>query len=306
MNCAEANQLDIVEWLSKQGYHPQKIRGRDYWYISPFRDEKDASFKVNKDKNIWYDHGLGKGGKLVDFVMDINHCNTSEALQKIVLFHQQNIQINSLKSPLHIPENTIKNILAEDENRIIITGAKQPVTDFNLCRYAAKRKIGNDVLNEWCREISFSLNNKEYKVIGFKNNAGGYELRNEYFKGSSSPKFIFYTDNNAKEIAVFEGFFDLLSYQTIHKNQEQGLTNFLVLNSLAFFERSLLLMEKHVHIMLYLDLDYAGKKHTAMALKRSPKFQDESKLYKGYKDLSEWFTQSGKQQKSRQILQKKL
>ena len=90
------------------------------------------------------------------------------------------------------------------------------------------------------------LNDKIYKAIGFKNMAGGYELRSEYFKGSCSPKYVTYSNNkDAKSITVFEGFFDFLSYQTIHQNQEQELTNFLVLNSLAFFERSLLLMEKH-------------------------------------------------------------
>jgi hypothetical protein len=134
---------------------------------------------------------------------------------------------------------------------------------------------------------------KEFRAIGFKNNAGGYELRNEYFKASSSPKYISYMDNNAKNIIVFEGFFDFLSYQTIYKNQEQKIANFLVLNSLSFFERSLLLMEKHTNIKLYLDNDNAGKKYTLVALKRSPKFQDESKLYKGYKDLNEWVIKHG-------------
>ena len=58
------------------------------------------------------------------------------------------------------------------------------------------------------------------------------------------------TTNQAKSIAVFEGFFDFLTYQTIHQNQTQPLTDYLVLNSLAFFERSLLLMEKHQSVHL--------------------------------------------------------
>lgn len=81
--------------------------------------------------------------------------------------------------------------------------------------------------------------------IGFPNNAGGFELRNRYFKGSSSPKDVAVIDQNCKQIAVFEGFFNFLSFQAIHKNKEQPLTNFLVLNSLSFFEKSRTLMEKH-------------------------------------------------------------
>ena len=81
---------------------------------------------------------------------------------------------------------------------------------------------------------------------------------------------------------MFEGFFDFLSWQTIHQNQQQPLTNFLVLNSLSFFERSLLLMEKHEPIQLYLDHDTAGGKCVEQALKRSVKYEDKRSLYKGY------------------------
>ena len=75
MNCEQANQIDLVDYLQALGFNPQKIRREDYWYLSPFRKENEASFKVNKHKNIWYDHGLGKGGSLIDFAMEFYHCN---------------------------------------------------------------------------------------------------------------------------------------------------------------------------------------------------------------------------------------
>ena len=147
---------------------------------------------------------------------------------------------------------------------------------------------------------------------GFKNNAGGYELRNEYFKGSSSPKYVTYVDNGAKNISVFEGFFDFISYESINKNQREDLTdlpnrhmNFLILNSLSFFEKSLLLMEKHQRIHLFLDHDNAGRNCTNVALKRSMKFKDESKLYKGYKDLNDWMMNFAKLEKKLDVAQKR-
>ena len=100
--------------------------------------------------------------------------------------------------------------------------------------------------------------------------------------------------NKQNNIAVFEGFFDFLTYQTIHQNQTKPLTDFLILNSLSFFERSLLLMEKHEQIHLYLDHDEAGKKCLDIALKRSSKYKDESSLYEGYKDLNDWIMNFGK------------
>ena len=35
------------------------------WYKSPFRTEKEASFKVDLHKEVWYDFGLGKGGDII-------------------------------------------------------------------------------------------------------------------------------------------------------------------------------------------------------------------------------------------------
>ncbi len=74
MNCAEANQVDMVNYLNSIGYQPQKISGNDYWYLSPLRNEKHPSFKVEGNKNVWYDHGIGKGGRFMDFVMESYQC----------------------------------------------------------------------------------------------------------------------------------------------------------------------------------------------------------------------------------------
>ena len=40
----------------------------------------------------------------------------------------------------------------------------------------------------------------------FKNDGGGYEVRNPYFKTSSSPKGITTIQNNAQQAIVFEAF----------------------------------------------------------------------------------------------------
>lgn len=58
LSCAEARQFDLVDYLASLGYQPQKVKGADYWYLSPLREERTPSFKVNRGKNIWYDHGV--------------------------------------------------------------------------------------------------------------------------------------------------------------------------------------------------------------------------------------------------------
>jgi hypothetical protein len=83
ITCVQAKEIDLVEYLKSVGHQPQKIRNNDYWYLSPLRDEKIASFKVNKKLNRWYDYGLGRGGNIIDFAILYHHCTIAEFLQSL-------------------------------------------------------------------------------------------------------------------------------------------------------------------------------------------------------------------------------
>ena len=106
--CNQANQIDLVNYLEKLGHRAQKIRGNDYWYLSPLRDEKTPSFKVNRKMNVWYDHAMGKGGTLVDFGKLYFKCSVKELLSKleeekanIVSFHPLSYQPAGEKKELY-------------------------------------------------------------------------------------------------------------------------------------------------------------------------------------------------------------
>jgi hypothetical protein len=294
MNCEQVNQMDLVDYLFTLGYSPAKISGKSYWYHSPFREEKTPSFKIDRAKNIWYDHGENKGGKLVDFASHFFHCITiSEALSKI-----EEKQSNTIASFHRPKKQTVITDLSED-NTIRILSVKDSITDLELRRYLKQRRIPLSIAETFCKQIAYRSGKYQYTAIGFKNSAGGYELRSANFKGSSSPKYVTYFNNQANAISVFEGFFDFLTWQSIYKNEELPKTNILILNSLSFFKRSLLLMEKHAHIHLYLDHDKRGRECTELLQQRNRNVTDESKLYKGCKDLNEWVVKFGKQHKER-------
>ncbi len=281
MNIAAAKKIDLVEYLASKGYKPAKIKRADYWYCSPLREEKTASFKVNRQQNVWYDHGLGKGGNFIDFGILFHHCTVKELLEKLnsnFSFHQQRL----------IPQPGLP------EESLIKINAEKNLSSLSLLRYVRQRRIAESIARKYCREVIFSLHDKKYTAIGFKNDEGGYELRNQWFKGSSSPKAITSIENHSKELEVFEGFFNFLSHQTIHQHQTVSPTNIIVLNSTSFFERSRAVMEAHETIRLFLDRDKTGQKCTAEALGWSNKYKDESNLYKGYNDLNEWQQQIGK------------
>lgn len=47
MNIKEAKQIRLVEYLRIIGHSPVNARGCQYWYLSPLREERTPSFKVN-------------------------------------------------------------------------------------------------------------------------------------------------------------------------------------------------------------------------------------------------------------------
>lgn len=292
-NCKIANQIDLVEYLETLGHEPSKIKNQDYWYLSPFRNENTPSFKVNQKLNLWYDHGLGKGGNVVDFGIEYFRCTVSELLQLL-----NGSSISSETSLSHKNENrqSSNQKIADKKkdnllDKIVIVDVCTLENKF-LIAYLHNRSISQEIARQHCKEVDFCLNNRKYTAIGFQNISGGYELRNEIFKGSSSPKDITYIDNQAKTVVVFEGFFDYLSYKMMNEKSVNLQTNFLVLNSLSFFNKSLKLMEKHERVDLYLDRDMAGVKFTHEALQRdSTKYTDQSFLYQQKKDLNEWLNQ---------------
>ena len=66
MNIETAKQINLADYLHSLGYSPVKQQGINLWYKSPLREETEASFKVNTERNQWYDFGLGKGGGIIE------------------------------------------------------------------------------------------------------------------------------------------------------------------------------------------------------------------------------------------------
>jgi DNA primase len=287
----EAKQIDLVDYLAALGHRPQKIRNKDYWYLSPLREEKTPSFKVNRSLNVWYDHGIGKGGNLIDFGILYFNCTVGDLLSHLSQYQNTpSPSFHQHPSPQNFPTSYYSGADEKKEttkgSKIIILEAR-PLADKSLLEYLQKRRIPLEIAERFCKEIDFLLYNKKRTVIGFQNNAGGYELRSAYFKGSSSPKEVSFFDHGKEQLKVFEGFFNYLSYQTINKQNTAPLTNFLVLNSLSFFQKEKERMENHSQIHLFLDRDNAGIKFTQQALQWSAKYIDQSHIYKKCKDLNE-------------------
>ncbi|MDM1456692.1 toprim domain-containing protein [Myroides odoratimimus] len=219
MTCNEAKKISLVSVLDKIGAKKAKQNNHEVWYISPFRNESTASFKIDIDKNIWFDHGAGKGGNVLDFIMRYYNCDLKEALQILdnesFSFHQPIFQ----------------DVAIEKERNYEIRAIK-PLTNTQLIKYIQNRCISLKIAKKYCVEVYYSLNNKSYYGIGFKNDSEGYEIRNKYIKmclGTKAPSFF---NNNRSQIILFESWSDFLSFLTLYPKAERHY-DYLILNSVG-------------------------------------------------------------------------
>jgi len=272
--CETARDFPIEKALANLGHFPTRTTVKEAWFLSPFRSETQASFKVSRPLNRWYDHGAGKGGNVIDLVCLLNRSSVREALDWL-----ENGQIS-----LSFHQQLFKGF---DEDGIKIRDVKL-LGHKALQEYVEKRGISLPTALGLCREVHYSLRDSMYFAIGLQNDSHGWELRNKYVKNSSAPKDMTYFNYRKRRLIVTEGMFDMLSLLERDKKLRDE-NDLLILNSLAFVEKIPGLFENYESIDLYLDNDRAGKRAVEILLEQSPKCRDMSNLYKNFKDVNAWW-----------------
>ncbi len=70
---------DIVDVIS--GYMKLQKKGKDYFGLCPFHNEKSPSFSVSPGKQMYYCFGCGAGGNVITFIMEYENYSFTEALK---------------------------------------------------------------------------------------------------------------------------------------------------------------------------------------------------------------------------------
>ncbi|WP_278352379.1 toprim domain-containing protein [Chryseobacterium gleum] len=287
MNCKQLNSIRLQEVLAFLGHLPTRQNEKEAWYISPFGPESHASFKVDRPKNLWYLFSEGAGGTTTDFIQKYLNTSVKVALdwasnQNFSSFHQQT---KTLKPN---PNYHIDKIM--------------DIAHPNLIQYLYERSLSEKVY-PFIKEVWFTTNNKQFYAVGFKNNSGGWELRNVFYKGALHKKDIsvlpFFssagsitsdeTGNNItnQKVAIFEGFTDALSFIEMQKSFQGDL---LVLNSTAMLKKALTALDAYSEISLFLDNDKTGMQCKDTITTHFPHAKDFSHIYSDHKDLNQYLT----------------
>lgn len=282
MKIDEAKSIPLEQFLSKLGYESVRNQRGQLWYLSPLRQEKTPSFKVNTELNLWFDFGAGEGGTIIDLALTFgNHTSIPEALKWIESTMGGEVYRFEPKPSSPRPK-------AEPKHDVLMLGSlKNP----DLKRYLILRGIDLRKCRSELHEVHYVADSRSYVAIGFASDRGGYELRSRSFKGALGSKSISTrSGTDAKSAVVFEGFFDYLTYLTLWGKPSGQV---IVLNSVSFRNQAVEHLKKTnvSRIELYRDHDAAGEALFAFFREQLPSVEiiDQAlQIYPDNKDLNDW------------------
>lgn len=290
MNIDEAKRIPLSLIFEKLGLYPVKQSEKDSWYYAFWRNEKTASLHVNLKTNQWYDFGEGVGGDAVNLAC-LHLKNTNE--------HDTVADALRWLSNMTVSNFNQRFIASAVENEPYWQLIKsEPLKNITLLRYLDKRGIDRQLANEVITEcyVRNTDNSKKVFALGFKNEDGGWELRNAYFKSCVAPKtitFIRGKDHKSRNIHLFEGFMDFLTVLTINKGPLKD--DAIILNSLSCLSAAIPYMQNYGYHAAYtwMDNDKAGRNATSQLAEF---FKTEAdllhkplnKVYASHKDVNAW------------------
>lgn len=302
MEIEEIKSISLVSYLAAHNYVLKKAYQDKYWYLSPLHEEKNASFKVNLNTNLWYDFGLNKGGNIINLVKELHPNLSMHEVLKLLESEIRQYGLNYERALANHLNSTIWNynrrhaVVDQDDTEVT---QLMTLSNYNLKRYLQQRRIDLEVAQKYCKEVHYKLkhNNKHYYGVAFLNIECGMEVRNKFFKRCIGKKTFSYIVENPQAVSnqccVFEGFFDFLTYMTLKKIKNLALciesnTDYIILNSVSNVRRSFEILEDYEFIYCYLDNDRAGREATETIKRRfKQRVHDESGRYRGYNDLND-------------------
>ncbi|MCR8561050.1 toprim domain-containing protein [Mucilaginibacter sp. BJC16-A38] len=294
MNVEQAKTIPISEILEKIGLQPVREDSSNAYYRSPWRDERTASFHLNKQKNQWYDHGEGSGGDIIDFTRRYLGGQGFDNTVSDSLRYLKNVTGSGFPP---IPDFGLADFSKEDSK--LVKKSVSKIKNIGLIKYLESRGIYREIAEKHLKEVWFLNKNtgKTFCALGFRNEKYGYELRNPFFKGCLGKKSITFIRGKIPKppnIHLFEGVMDYLTFLQTPAGKEHN-DDVIVLNSLSCLREGMAYIKDYGYrvVHTWFDNDDAGDKATRLMaefckMEENLRHTPVNKLYKGHKDVNAW------------------
>lgn len=208
------NSADIVDIISEVVL--LKRAGKNYLGLCPFHSEKDPSFTVSPEKQIFYCFGCTVGGNVFSFLMKYQNISFPDAAR--MLARQYGIEIPMKKMSPHQKMQISERENLLDINKKAMEFFRQGLFDNKSGKqartYLKRRGIKEDIIKNFClgytpegwdniihffskKNISLSLVEKAGLIVSRKNKDGFYDR----FRG----RVIFPIFDNNMQVVGFGG-----------------------------------------------------------------------------------------------------
>ncbi len=266
-----------LDYLGK----PAKKVAHGYLYHAPWREDTHPSLSVTDNGRGWHDLATGEHGSVIDLVM---RClNTNDVRLACEEIERQDPSSFSFS----------QSVFEESEEKKKESGFTkfeiEKLQSKGLFAYLHSRKVNTDIAKQFLQEAHYSFRDGDSYLyaLAYANDKGGYELRSNFYKGSTSPKGI--TTHwliDGAPVVVFEGFFDMLSFATLCGGVKH---NYIVLNSIVNKEAALeVLKNLSNQVYLCLDNDRGGDDATSWFLHQLPLAKDIRQRFAPSKDVNDY------------------
>lgn len=313
MNTEQAKKLSLPDLLARLGHQPVKVakEGREFWYTSPFRAEKEPSFHTSflGGKWIWNDFG-DIGGTVVDFAMRHGgYHSVKDALAWLDRMFQGRItkQASGVGERMQQEEPTLFSFQQQGgeaapsvtDNRQLEFIEAYPITNQIIFTYLMQERcIPVELAKQYLQEVKYrnTATGKEYFAFGMENESGGYEIR------VASSKYTFKSALKARDITVirgtapdrgivnvFEGMTDFLSL-LVMMNFSNLAGDSLIMHSLSSFQRAAEFIRGRDYqvINTFLDNNQPGEEGTEkFKTEFGEKVTSQSQIFAPYTDLND-------------------
>lgn len=276
--------VSIIDLLSRLGYEPIRKGGREKFYISMIRDDDtNPSFTVNDDLGVWFDHGIRKGGNIIDFGL---------AYWKNLGFKEVIEKLTAVADGHHMGLPPVPKVmrprLPVKLQHYVVLETKTIGTHPAITEYLRSRGIF-EVGKNYMEEIYYYVEDdsgarKNFFSAGWQNENRGWEVRNRYFKGCIGSQGITFLPGHDKEVAVFEGFLNFLSWKTENLSKKNSI---IILNSVTALKAGINKAKAFSSIDIFFDRDKAGFTATKEFITALPYSTDRSKVYEEFNDYND-------------------
>ena len=162
------NRADIIDIISS--YVELKKRGRNFFGLCPFHNEKTPSFSANPEKQIYKCFGCGSGGSSIDFIMEIEKLDFVESIR--YLAEQYGVEIEETHT-ISKGQDVTANIF--EMNGQVLSMYQKNLFDSNnssILSHLTGRGLTLDTINAFGLGLSY----KEKNVI-LKKMQGNYNSK---------------------------------------------------------------------------------------------------------------------------------